>query len=204
MKRTRLLHCSVTTLLVLGAGLALRAADDPAPPPGLPTREELREKLKGLTPEERQAKLKELREKSGFNGPLAGEMQKKRAELQKFRESIKDLPPAERETKMREWREKNLPLLNAASNMSPEDRATNRVKLQERIKDQLDALKEKKKAGTLTEEETRRLERMETWTKRLDSGEAPLTGKNPPLGLPPPSRAPGEKPAKPEKPADGK
>lgn len=208
MKCTALLHCSATFLL-LATGATLRAADDPAPapapPPGRPSREEFREQFKGLTPEERQTKMKELREKSGPGGLTAAEAQKRRAEFEKFRESVKALPPAERETKLREWREKNLGAPTGPGAMTPEEREARRKEFSARIEDQIKALKKKKTDGTLTEEETRRLQRMEEMAKRLES-----RGDNggPGLPLPRPSgekpEAPGKAPARPVKPADAK
>jgi hypothetical protein len=209
MKGTVFLHCSAT-LLLLGTGVTLRAADDPAPPPGLPSREELREKLKGLTPAERQAKIKELRDKAGTAGLMSDEAQKRRAEFEKFRESVKDLPPAERATKLREWREKNPGAPVGPAGMTPEERQARRKEFSKRIEDQLDALKKKKADGTITEDETRRLHRMEQMAKRLETLGNKTLGDTGGPGLPPPRlpgakpEAPGSVPAKPAQPPEAK
>jgi hypothetical protein len=207
MKRTSFLHCSAS-LLILATGANLRAADDPAPPPGRLTREELREQFKGLTPEERQAKMKELREKAGPGGPMGEETQKRRAEFQKFRESVKDLPPAERETKLREWREKNLSAPAGPSTMTPEEREARREEFSKRIQQQIQVLKEKKADGTITEDETRRLQRMEELARRLET-RGDSRGLGQPIPRPPGDKpgAPGQapaKPAQPVKPAEAK
>ena len=217
MKGIALLHCP---LLILAAGVIVRAAEDPTPPPlvpppGLPSREELREKFKGLTPAERQSKLKELREKAGAAGLTSEEarnrrakLEKIRANLQEFRASIKDLPPAERESKMREWREKNVAVLAGQGAMTPAEREIRRKEFSKRIGEQVEVLKKKQADGILTETEARRLQRMEGMSKRLDSRGAGGGPGGPGLPLP---RPPGEKPeasgaipSKPVKPSDTK
>jgi len=204
MKAVISLHCPVVILFLLSVLPVLRAADDPAPPPGRPSREELREKFKGLTPEERQSKMRELREKGGLTGPLGEQMKKKQAELAKYRDSIKDLPPAEREAKLRQWRETNGPLRSVIQSMTPEEREAKRKELSERMDQHLKTLKARKADGSITEEESRRLERMEQMRKRIKSGgKAPFRGSDEPFRLPPP-RPPGDKPAAPEKPTDAR
>lgn len=187
------LHFLVTTLLLSGPTVALRAADDPTPPPGRPTREELREKFKDLTPEQRQKKLAELRDKAGFNGPVSEEIKKRRAEFETFRESIQNLPLPEREMKLREWREKHAPLRPPGS-LTPEEREKKRGEYLKTIDDRLALLTKKKAAGSLTEEESRQLERLQQMKQRLESN------ARPPLGLPPPRPTEG----KPVKPAEAK
>ena len=212
MKGTALLHFPVT-LLFLAVGAGVRGADDPAPPdpappPGFPSREELREKLKGLTPAERQSKIKELREKAGATGVPGELVQQRRAELEKFRESIKDLPPAGRQAKMLEWRQQHLGALGGPGAMPPAERETLRKQFGKRIEKQIEVLKEKKANGSITEMETRRLRRMEEMASRLESPGAP--GGSGGLGLPVPRpsvvkpEAPGEAPAKPVKPSEVK
>ena len=200
MNRTAFLHCSATLLILAGVtATTLCAADDPAPPPGRPSREELREKLKGLTPAERQARLRDLREKAG-TGALGEDAQKRLAEFQKFRESVRNLPPAEREAKIREWREKNriLPLRQSA--MPLEERERLRANFSERIHDHIQALKKKQTDGTLTEMESRRLQHMKQMAARLESrGDRGGKGGTGGPGLPPPRSA-----KKPASPAAGK
>lgn len=66
-----------------------------AKPEGLPSREEIRKELEALPPEQREARLKEIRER----------MQRS-PEMQKLREEIMALPPEQREARMKEIREK--------------------------------------------------------------------------------------------------
>ncbi len=181
MTRTALLGFTALLLAAIGPAAALRAADEPAPPPGRPTREEIRESIKNLTPEERTARLKALREKGGLGAPAADALLKRRAEVQKLRDEIKDLPPEQREARIREWRETNALGRPALATMSAEEREARRKVFQKRIEEQMATLNKKKADGSITEEETRRLQNMERMLKRLESG------PRLPLGLPLPS-----------------
>ncbi|MEY2410231.1 MAG: hypothetical protein QOF48_2901 [Verrucomicrobiota bacterium] len=204
MKVIQLLHCPATLLMFTLIATA-RGADDPAPPPGRPSREELKEKFKGLTVEERQARIKELREKAGPSGATNEEMLKRQAEFRKYRESVKDLPPAERETKLREWREKNPLVPPGPTGIPAEEREVRRKEFSKRTQEQIAELTKKKSEGTLNENETRRLERLQEMLKRLESG-----GNTGGTGLPVPrppgeiQKTPGEPPARPVKPSDVK
>src|SRR6185295_13810591 len=129
--------------------------------------EELKEQLKGLSPAERQAKVRELREKYGL-GPVGEEGQKRLAEFRKLKESMKDLPPAERQAKIREWREKNGGSLPGTGVLSPEEREKYRKQFSKRVGEQLEVLKKKRGEGGLNDVETRRLRRMEEMGKRLE------------------------------------
>lgn len=93
MKPITLIQCSLALLLATATLPHLRAADEPPAPDKKPTRED----FKNLSPEERAARLKEWREKTG--GP-AGEA------LQKKREELKNLTPEEREAKRKEFRDR--------------------------------------------------------------------------------------------------
>lgn len=194
MKRASFLHCPVALLLALSPALALCAADEPvpAPPPGKPTREELREKLKDLTPEQRERKLKEIRAQSGQGGPLTGpmteEMKKRRADFEKLRESLQSLPPAEREARLREWRATNAPprRLDGPGSLTPEEREDKRKEFLTRIDEQLEKLNKKKATGALTDDETRRLSQLEQVKQRMESADRP-TLTRPPLNLPKPT-----------------
>lgn len=64
-------------------------------PEALPSREQIRKELEALPPEQREARMKEIRERMK-NSP----------EMQKLREEIMALPPEQREAKMKEIREK--------------------------------------------------------------------------------------------------
>jgi len=192
----------ITTILWMacGAVVALRAADDPAPPPGRPTREQIRESIRNLTPEERVARLKAIRDSGGLGAPAADALLKRRAEFEKLREETKGLPPAEREAKLREWREKNAAGRPAQARMTPEERVERRQLFQKRIEDHIATLNNKKAEGSISEEESRRLENMKGMLKRLESAPAPAPGAGPPLGLPPPA-VPSDKPSRTDRPA---
>ena len=174
--------CSLASLLAFGAG-ALQADDKPA---GRPSREELREKLRNLSPEEKEALIKEWREKQGDRnfGPPP-----------ELREKLKNLPPEEREAKMKEWREKQgAPFRDGDRKFGPGDRdgdrrpglddlrglginpeelkdlspEERRVKVREAAEKRLADLKKKQAAGTLTVEEERQLDRMLEMQKRFE------------------------------------
>ena len=198
MTRIALLGSTTLLLAVVGSGAALRAADELAPPPGRPTREEIRESIKNLTPEERTARLKALREKGGLGAPAADAILKRRAEVQKLREEIKDLPPERREARIRQWRETNALGRPALATMSAEEREARRKVFQKRIEEQLATLNKKKADGSITEQETRRLQNMERMLKRLEAAPSAPSAATP-LGLPLPS-VPADKPDKPDKP----
>ncbi len=97
-------------LMAMTAPQWVQAED--AKPEERPNREELREKLKNLTPEERQAKLKELREKhpeGAANLERRGEEMKKMAkDLGLDPEELKKLPEDERRAKVKAAAEKKL------------------------------------------------------------------------------------------------
>lgn len=71
------------------------AAAKEAKPEALPSREQIRKELEALPPEQREARMKEIRERMK-NSP----------EMQKLREEIMALPPEQREAKIKEIREK--------------------------------------------------------------------------------------------------
>lgn len=121
-----------------------------------PTREQMREQWQKLTPEEREAKIKEMREKRGLP-PVNAEMQKRREEWQK-------LTPEERRVKMQELRNQrtNAP----AQNQVREER---RVAFQK----QLAELRAKKADGSITPPETARLEQLERAEKFMQERPAP-------------------------------
>ena len=130
--------------------------------PARPTREQLRDQLKNLSPEEREAKLKELREKYSKGNP-------DRALLEKKRDELKGLSPEEREAKIREWRLRGNTNLPALRRPTPEEIQAKRKELKARLVQQIDALRNQK---SLTADEQKRLERMQDLAKRL---EVPLT-----------------------------
>ncbi|HEY2953220.1 MAG TPA: hypothetical protein VGK40_11580 [Verrucomicrobiae bacterium] len=274
MMRTRLIAGTAALVTAWAALLTTRAAEQPEGAPlGQPGREELRERLKNLTPEERQEKLKEFRDKRGglpegllrvelqkfhdeiknlppeerearikefrekhpnlpvgpalIAGPERAEIEKfrdeirnlppeerearikefreshpnlppsalarpNRVEFEKFRETVKDLPPAERAAKMKAWREKNGGVPPALRDMPPDEREAKRNEIKERLQKRLEDFRKKKTDGTITEPESRQLERMEEMVKRFEQGGPGLGTGRPagPDGANPPARRP--------------
>ena len=149
MKRIRLIQCLIAFVVACSSNTFVRAADEPTPPkkPAAVDREKLREELKNLSPEERQAKLKELREKQ--------------------------------------------------QKLTPEEREAQRKQIRERMEKRLADLHKKKADGTLTEQETKQLERLEQMKKRQEQGGTP--GAAPRRRPQVDKTAPPDKPAAPEK-----
>jgi hypothetical protein len=194
MKTCTLLAVSLTVLSALSPCIVLSADDEPKPPQPRPSREELREKFKNLTPEERQAKLRESRERQA--GTNRVDLEKRRQEFQKFQDEVKNLPPAERQAKIKEWRQKQGLAQPDFRTLNPGQAKAKRGELKKRVEQQLGELRKKKSDGTITEQESKRLERMELMTKRLDEGEG--SAQQDAGTLPPPAV-----PAKPAKPPGG-
>ena len=107
------------------------------------------------------------------------------------REQFKDLTPEERAAKIKERREKNGSPDGEAlqkkreelKDLTPEAREAKRKEFRERFDKQLDELRKKKADGTITDEETKKLERMEQINKRFEQGKP--DGDRPP-GTPKP------------------
>ena len=118
---------------------------------------------RALSPEERKARLDDLRERN----PEA--FRKLREELERRREELKKLPPAEREAKIKEIRERFMERRKA---MTIEERKAKRQEIKGRFEKQLQLLREKKTNGTLTAQEARRLERLETVGQRFKQAES--------------------------------
>ena len=68
MRQPTLLCAAMSGLLIFGCLPCISAEEDPAPPPGTATREQLRERVKNLTPAEREARIREFREKQAKGG----------------------------------------------------------------------------------------------------------------------------------------
>jgi hypothetical protein len=128
---------------------------------------------RAASPEQRKARMDELRERN----PEA--FRKLREEMERRREEFKKLPPAEREAKIKELREQFLERRKA---MTADDKKAKRQEIKGRLEKQLGALREKKTKGTLTVQEARRLERLETIAKRFKQSESapPEAGKETP------------------------
>jgi hypothetical protein len=121
--------------------------------------EKLREELRNLPPAERQKRLREVREKLGAS---------MREELEKRREELQKLPPEEREARLKELRERLAERRNA---MTPDERTLRRQEIRARFEKQLRELEKKKAAGSLTPEEAKRLERLQTIGERFKQAE---------------------------------
>jgi hypothetical protein len=183
-------------LVALTGGFVLQAAEDPVPPANRPDPAALRERAKKLSPEERQKMVREFREKHGLVGT-------NRTEWEKRREELKNLPPAEREARLKELRQEIQQGRRQFKLLSPEDREAKRKEMSQRIDAQIAELQKQKAAGTITEAEQRRLERMQQMSARLARGEADnprraMTPKRPSASendvLPPPKLAPKSTP----------
>ena len=206
MKRIPLFSLAAVAGLV-GAASLLRAADSPTPPaiskPPIPPA--LREELQKLTPPEREARIREFREKQGL-GPLRPEFERRREEWQKLppaerdakvkewrekggefrdelekrREELRGLSPDEREAKIKEWREKGIGDRPGLATLSSAEREARRKVLRERLEKQLGGLRKKKADGSLNDDEKQRLERMEDILQRFAKNNGPLAPSHPP------------------------
>jgi succinate dehydrogenase/fumarate reductase flavoprotein subunit len=152
--KIKLSIAAVGALLFFGAVLAAPAADESPKTNARPP---------GVSPDERKARLEDLRERN----PEA--FRRLRAELERRREELKNLPPAEREAKIKEIRERFAERRKA---MSIEERKAMRQEIKGRLEKQLTALREKKTNSTLTAQEARRLERLETIGQRFKQAES--------------------------------
>lgn len=121
-------------------------------PPGRPNREELREKLKDLTPEERAAKIKEFRDK---NPQAVPSLEKRAEEMKKF---VKDLGLNQEELQK----------------LSPEER---RAKIKEAADKKTTELEKKKAAGTLTDADKETLQRLEQRRKVMEARRGGAPGR---------------------------
>ena len=144
----------VVAIAMCTAILNLSAADESTPTNARP---------RALAPEERKARLEDLRERN----PEAA--RRLREELERRRDELKKLPPAEREAKIKELRERFMERRKA---MTVEERKAKRQEIKGRFDQQLGLLHEKKTNGTLTAQEARRLERLETIGQRFKQAES--------------------------------
>jgi len=154
---------------------------EPPRPRPRPNLEELRERLRNLTPEERQKLLNEFRERRGPGGT-------NRSEWEAFREELRKLPPAQREERIQELRHQLEEFPPQFRVLSPAERETKRQQMKERVTAQIKQLKAKKAEGSLTEIEERRLQRMEQMATRLEQGLVLGPRRPPAAGLPAPRR----------------
>jgi hypothetical protein len=181
----RIWTVSAAVLLAFLFSPPARAAEEELQPPRpRPNMEELRERLRTLSPEERQKMMREFRERRGPGGT-------NRSEWESLREELRKLPPEKREERLRELRQRLEEGPPEFRVLSPEERETKRQQMKSRVATQISVLRAKKAEGTLTEIEARRLERMELMATRLEQGTVlgpRRPNPNPSAGLPPPKR----------------
>ena len=152
--KIKLSIAAVVAVAFCGSILSATAADDSPKTNARP---------QGATPDERKARLEDLRQRN----PEA--FRKMREELERRREELKKLPPAEREAKIKEIRERFMERRKA---MTVEERKAKRQEIKGRLEKQLGLLREKKTNGTLTAQEARRLERLQTVGDRFKQAES--------------------------------
>ena len=145
---------------------ALGGADSPEAKPADGTAKagaapfDVRRPFRDLSPEERQARFKEMQERFG-PAPFT---------LEEFRR----MTPEERQLKLRQWREKGF---------TPAERQKRRLQIRERLGRQMAELKQKK--GPLSDEERVRLERLELIAARFDRISRLGAPSNSPAAAPP-------------------
>lgn len=121
-------------------------------------RRALRPQLQNLSPEERRAKIQELRKQ---RGPAPND-------LSKLREEMKKLTPEQRRARLKELREKNAgSAAKQHKSLSPEEHRG-------KLKDRLEELRSKKANGSITPQEQKLLDRMDQAVKRMQD-RAPKT-----------------------------
>ena len=161
---TLLILAAAVLLLSTAGGRAAEPVSTNAPATPKISREQLREQIKNLTPEERAARLKQWREQNATG--LAEESLRRR-------ELLKGLTPAEREAKLKEWRARGA--TNTASlstpppKITPEQREAKRKEIHQRVENEYAKLRQKETDGTISDEERIRLRRVEAIRKRLPS-----------------------------------
>lgn len=117
------------------------------------------EQWRRLSPEQRQAKLKELRQKYGF-GPAPHES------VTKWRQEWEALSPEQRRARLAQWRQQRAEALQ----FSPSERELQRQQLRERLDQALAALRQKASNNLITVEERNRLDRLEELAQRFKPG----------------------------------
>ena len=169
----------ITLLLLVALAVAaggppgLQAAEAATPPPARPSRDEFRARWKALSPEEKQAWLKQRREQA--NAAAAADLTPG-----VWPEEFKNLSPAERRAKLRELREQRLQSQRAA-----EDPARVAQERRARLKAKLEELKKGQSAGTLAPEAQRQLRQLEAAVKRFAGRPLPTANKaQPPAANP--------------------
>jgi hypothetical protein len=114
---------------------------------------------KNLSPEEKQWKLKQIRETNGLPPLTAEDMRK--------------LTPEERQAKIIEWRERNAP------KFTPAEQVKRRLQINSRLASQISELQKKKANGSITDDERHRLERLEELNARMQQPVGQANGSAP-------------------------
>lgn len=109
-----------------------------------------------LSPEQRQAKLKELRQKYGFG--LAPH-----DSVPPWRQHWETLSPEQRRARLAQWRQQR----TASVQFSPKERELRRQQLRQRLDQAIAALRLKASNNLITVEERNRLDRLETLARRF-------------------------------------
>lgn len=175
MKST-FLPCLLAAIVAVSVGRLEAQTEKPA---GTAESAATVEKPKAPNAEEREKKLKEYREKQKQKQPSP-------EAIAKLREELKNLPPEERAARMKEFRERQKA---AAANPEADPQAKMRARFEKRIGD----LRKKKADGTITEDETKQLERGEKMVKRAGK-KGPETTERPESNeLPVPKAPPAKK-----------
>jgi len=158
----------VVLAVAAGGQPGLHAAEAATPPPARLSRDELRARWKALSPEAKQAWLKQRREQE----PAAAA-----ADLTPgvWPAEFKNLSPAERRAKIRELRAQRL-----QSQRSAEDPARVMQERRARLKAKVAALKQEQSAGTLAPEAQRQLRRLEAAVKRFEERPRPTANQTQP------------------------
>lgn len=163
MKRIKLFAGVLAALLAAGWAITARAADETSPPPGQEQRAAVRSQWRDLTPEQREAKRKELREKR-----------------RKAAAEAPALAPEQREAKRKETLAKRQQALEARKDMTPEQRAKVVQERHRKLEKRQADLRQKQAAGTLTDQEKRQLEHLEQRLKFPSADPGKPAAKAPP------------------------
>jgi hypothetical protein len=144
---------TLVAAVLLGGAAALTA--QPAEAPSKPTREDLREQFRNLTPEERRAKLQEYRDRQT---PAQQETLNRRLQ------DLRHMTPEQREERFREFRAHQSGITNAPSlqSVTSEERMA-------RMKARMEELRASETAGTISAEEKIQLQRMEQVIRRFET-----------------------------------
>lgn len=145
---------TLVAAILLGGAAALTA--QPVEAPSKPTREDLREQFRNLTPEERRTRLQEYRDRQG-----SGQQEEI---ISRRREELRNMTPEQREERFREFRARQSGITNAPAlqTITSEERIG-------RMKARIEELRASETAGTISAEEKTQLQRMEQVFRRFEA-----------------------------------